>query len=257
MSRPTGVAPRAERAMGRYLLDDEEIVVAVHQHWRRVVGVVSATFLALALVVTIGIVTPPTIGMVSDVAWWMWLALLGYAAIEVTLWRHDWFVATDKRLLLTYGLVTRRVAMMPLSKVTDMSFSQSVPGRMLGYGTYVLESAGQEQALRQVEYIPDADLHYRTICAEIFGEEVAGDEDDQSPHHHAYDSHNQRPATADDTDPYGVPVPPRAVPAHASGARSAYGDNRRRVVRAATVASHDPDAAWGISHEDASGPERP
>ena len=63
-------------------------------------------------------------------------------------WRHDWFVATDKRLLLFYGFITQKVAMMPLIKVTDMSYDRSMLGRILGYGNFVLESAGQDQALR-------------------------------------------------------------------------------------------------------------
>ncbi len=53
--------------------------------------------------------------------------------------------------MLNYGVFTRRVAMMPLMKVTDMSYNRSVLGRLVGYGEFVLESAGQEQALRTVE----------------------------------------------------------------------------------------------------------
>ena len=84
-------------------------------------------------------------------------------------WRHDWFVATDKRLLLFYGFITRKVSMMPLMKVTDMSYERSVPGRILGYGRFVMESAGQDQALHEVNWVPEPDEHYRAICAEIFG----------------------------------------------------------------------------------------
>ena len=34
--------------------------------------------------------------------------------------------------------------MMPLAKVTDMSFQRSPIGRILGYGEFILESAGQD-----------------------------------------------------------------------------------------------------------------
>ena len=43
-------------------------------------------------------------------------------------------MATDKRLIMTYGLLTHKVAMMPLRKVTDMNYGRSLLGRMLGYG---------------------------------------------------------------------------------------------------------------------------
>jgi len=53
--------------------------------------------------------------------------------------------------------------------VTDMSYHRTVPGRIFGYGEFILESAGQEQALRKVEWVPHPDATYRIICAEIFG----------------------------------------------------------------------------------------
>ena len=99
----------------------------------------------------------------------MWFALVARLVWLVVEWRRNWFVATDKRLVLTYGIITRKIAMMPLAKVTDMSFVRTALGRLLGYGTFVLESAGQEQALHKVDWIPDATRTYRAICAEIFG----------------------------------------------------------------------------------------
>jgi hypothetical protein len=64
--------------------------------------------------------------------------------------------------------------MMPLVKVTDMSYNRSPLGRLLGYGTFVMESAGQDQALRRVEWVPQPDQTYRAICAEIFGVDDGG-----------------------------------------------------------------------------------
>ena len=85
------------------------------------------------------------------------------------LWREDWFVVTDRRLLMRTGLVTRRVAMMPLMKVTDMSYSRPPAGRVLGYGEIVIESAGQDQALRRIRHLPDPDVLYLEICELLFG----------------------------------------------------------------------------------------
>ena len=57
---------------------------------------------------------------------------------------------------------------------------------MLGYGTFVMESAGQDQALHHVKWVPDPDHTYRAICAEIFGVDDRdrvdlGDGDDDGP----------------------------------------------------------------------------
>ena len=83
-------------------------------------------------------------------------------------WRNEWFVATDKRMLLLYGLVTKKVSMMPLVKVTDMRYSRSITGRVLGYGEFLMESAGQDQALSRISWVANPDSTYRELCAIIF-----------------------------------------------------------------------------------------
>ena len=52
--------------------------------------------------------------------------------------------------MLVTRLVFTDVAMMPLAKVTDLRLSESILGRMLRYGEFIVESAGQEQALSRV-----------------------------------------------------------------------------------------------------------
>ncbi|UJH69758.1 PH domain-containing protein [Ornithinimicrobium sp. INDO-MA30-4] len=110
--------------------------------------------------------------------WWGWLFLVGRLLWKLLEWRNEWFVATDKRLLLTYGLFTTKVAMMPLGKVTDMNFGRSITGRILGYGTFTMESAGQEQAMRQINWVPDPDNTYKSIVDTIFGPDHGYDSDD-------------------------------------------------------------------------------
>ncbi len=101
----------------------------------------------------------------GTIFWWIFFALLVRLLWRLLDWSHNWFVATDKRLLLRYGLISHKVAMMPLLKVTDMSYVRSIPGQFLGYGKFVLESAGQDQALREVKWVPNPDQTYRDICA--------------------------------------------------------------------------------------------
>ena len=57
---------------------------------------------------------------------------------------------------------------MPLSKVTDMSFQRSFGGRILGYGELIVESAGQNQALDRVPYIPYPEQLYLLVCGILF-----------------------------------------------------------------------------------------
>lgn len=153
----------------RYLVDGERIVFAVHQHWGRVAEPVGSAVAGLIFAFWVDARIDPNLSTLGTLVWWGWFALLARAGWKVVNWRHDWFIATDKRLLLFHGFITRRVPMMPLTKVTDMAYERSVPGRIFGYGRFVLESAGQDQALHKVSFVPDPDHHYRVMCAEIFG----------------------------------------------------------------------------------------
>ncbi|MDN5797919.1 MAG: PH domain-containing protein [Intrasporangium sp.] len=160
--------PDIPTAVATYLLPGEQVVAAVHHHWARVaepIGTAGAG-LIVALWVDSNITAPTE--FVATVVWLGFLLILARALWHLIEWRHDWFVATDKRLLLRYGLVTHKVAMMPLLKVTDMSYVRSVPGQLLGYGQFIMESAGQDQALRVVNWVPRPDETYRAICGQIF-----------------------------------------------------------------------------------------
>jgi hypothetical protein len=211
---------RRHEELDRYLLDGERLVTAVHQHWGKIAEPVGSAIAGCVFALWVDARIDPALDVVSTVVWWAWFALVGRMAYKLAQWRHDWFVATDKRLLLFYGFITRKVSMMPLMKVTDMSYERSVPGRILGYGRFVMESAGQDQALRAVNWVPEPDAHYRAICAEIFGVadhgQAGGDRDDDRWH--------------DDEPPGGIPEPypgwddPRHTPPPSSthGAPSLY-----------------------------------
>lgn len=77
-----------------------------------------------------------------------------YLGFEVLQWWLDHFIVTNRRVLLVSGVLTRTAAIMPLIKVTDMTYEQNPLARLLGYGTFVFESAGQDQALSRVTHLP-------------------------------------------------------------------------------------------------------
>jgi membrane protein YdbS with pleckstrin-like domain len=184
MARSVPLAERPRHGvLGRYLLDGEQILTKVHHHWAKVAEPVASVVAGLVLALALDSSLPATLGTVADLLWWAWFALVGRALWKLLSWRHEWFVATDKRLILTYGLITQKVAMMPLAKVTDMSYNRTPLGRILGYGTFVMESAGQDQALHRVEWVPQPDQTYRAICAEIFGVDDDERAQDQSGSH--------------------------------------------------------------------------
>lgn len=98
----------------------------------------------------------------------VWVAIIAWVLWDVAQWYYDRFILTNKRVMLIEGIVARKVAMMPLTRVTDMKYTQSPLGRLLGYGTFEIESAGQEQALRNVPNLPNPTDLYLQVVEEMY-----------------------------------------------------------------------------------------
>jgi uncharacterized membrane protein YdbT with pleckstrin-like domain len=166
----------APSSVNRYLLPDEQQVIMVRRHPAVLLRPVAEVFGGLILAGLLSKVVGGQAGTALVVVWWLWLLLLIRFVWKVAEWSVDYFVVTSKRMLLTTGLITRKVAMMPLAKVTDMSFKRSLMGRMLGYGEFILESAGQDQALSNVDYIPYPETLYLEVCQMLFPSKDSGDD---------------------------------------------------------------------------------
>lgn len=158
----------APASVNKYLLPHETQVITVRRHPAVLmlpVGLVLGGLIVAGVLTNVA--TPESNGVINGV-WWAWLLLLAWFVWRVAEWSVDYFVITNQRMLLTTGLITRKVAMMPLAKVTDMSFRRTIAGRMLGYGEFVLESAGQDQALNAVDFLPYPEQLYLEVCEMIF-----------------------------------------------------------------------------------------
>ena len=161
-----------------YLTHGESVQMQVQRHWARILPPVASCLCGFILVIVAGAFAPAWMGVLTNAAWWIWLVLLGHMIWRIIEWRDETFVVTNKRLILVYGIFRRKVAMMPLGKVTDMSYDRSILARMLGFGTFVMESAGQAQALDSIHYVRDPDERYRELCGLIFGHDDASESDD-------------------------------------------------------------------------------
>jgi membrane protein YdbS with pleckstrin-like domain len=96
------------------------------------------------------------------------LVAVAVIALRLANWYLTRFVITNKRLMSTEGVLARRVAMMPLLRVTDMRYAQSILGRLLGYGTFTLESASRRNAMRRVVDLPNPNELYLRMVEEMY-----------------------------------------------------------------------------------------
>jgi uncharacterized membrane protein YdbT with pleckstrin-like domain len=155
-------------SVNKYLLPHERQVITVHQHPAVLIRPIFEVLIGLAIAGWLSNSVAHGNGTALLVIWVIWGLLFLRLVWKVFEWAETYFVVTSQRFLLATGLLTRKVNMMPLAKVTDMSFQRSTMGRILGYGEFILESAGQDQALNRVDHLPYPEQLYLEVCGLIF-----------------------------------------------------------------------------------------
>ncbi|QFU93592.1 PH domain-containing protein [Amycolatopsis sp. YIM 10] len=160
----------APRDPDEYLLDTERRVIRVRRHWATLLWDSFEAAALLAICVLVSYVLPPSMWLVNNILWYAALLVILRFAYLVMEWWVERLVVTDKRFVMTTGVFTTKVLMMPISKVTDLTYQRTAWGRMLGYGTMVVESAGQIQALNKIDYLPRPEEFYDTISELVFGD---------------------------------------------------------------------------------------
>jgi uncharacterized membrane protein YdbT with pleckstrin-like domain len=168
-----GANPPAD--VDRYLLPHEQEVITVRKHPAVLLAPVAWAVLGLVIA---AVLSDTLLRHESGLTWIVW-AIWGlvflrflWAAIN---WSVDYFIITSHRFIETTGLFTRNVAFIPMAKVTDFTFRRSFLGRVFGYGTFIVESAGQDQALDNVDFIPYPEQLYLEACSLLLPAKDGGD----------------------------------------------------------------------------------
>ena len=176
----------------RYLAVDERIVCQVRRHpavlflpFVQALGaIIVAAFLGTLLTPANGSdVIDTALGLIA-------IFFMGRFAWKGWEWNAAHIVVTDRRIFEVSGLIARRVASMPLAKVTDMTYHRSLLGRLFGYGDLRVESPGQKQAVDKIAFLPNPDDFYRTVTSLVMA---------KSPTHR--DAVAERVDTDDSTGP--------------------------------------------------------
>jgi Bacterial PH domain len=154
-----------------YLMPTERVVTSVRMH---LISITDSVLIILGGAIVAGILTGAAHSKSGTaVIWLVWVGLAVWQGWKIAVWWRRYFAVTENRLMLVTSLFYTDVAMMPLAKVTDMRLRRSTLGRLLGYGEFIVESAGQEQALRNVKYVPYPSQMYQEILSLIFPRKTA------------------------------------------------------------------------------------
>jgi uncharacterized membrane protein YdbT with pleckstrin-like domain len=163
----------APRDPDEYLLGTERRVIRVRRHWSYLLWDILEAAALLAGAMMISYLLPDNAGIIQNVLWYAALFVLLRLAYFVMEWWVERIVVTDKRFMISSGVFETKVAMMPITKVTDLTYERTVMGRMFGFGTLVVESAGQIQALNRIDFLPNPEQVYDAISELTFGDKKA------------------------------------------------------------------------------------
>jgi Bacterial PH domain len=151
----------------RYLALDERKICEVRRHAALLLG---PALQALAVIVAAGVlgaVVSPRSGddLIDTILGLIALFFLARFVWTVVQWWMTRIIVTDRRILEVSGVVSRRVASMPLPQVTDTTYHRSIGGRLFGYGDLVVESPGRHPGLSHIAYVPHPDDFYRIVMS--------------------------------------------------------------------------------------------
>jgi hypothetical protein len=96
------------------------------------------------------------------------LVVIAWALTQIAEWTARIFVLTNKRIVVIEGLIAKTVRTMPIGKLTDMAYKQTGTGKALGYGLFDVESAGQDQPLKLINFVPEPDYINMQITHLLF-----------------------------------------------------------------------------------------
>lgn len=131
--------------------DDEDVLLETGPHWLRLVPRLFPPALLVAAAVA------AFVGWSAAPVWFAWV-LLGAFVVAGTIaggrflsWRSTTLVVTTSRIVHREGVLRRTGREIPISRVQDVSYRQSLLERLVGIGLVVVESAGSSSAVAMAD----------------------------------------------------------------------------------------------------------
>ena len=152
----------------RLLADHERLVLDLRPHWVALIAPIAWILLAL---VAYGAYAIGTESAGPDAVSWIVIGL----ALVVVVWKGvhpiiEWatinFVLTSDRLITRSGIIAKQSKEIPLERINDVTFTQSILERMVGSGDLMIESAG-ERGQNRISNVRSPEQVQLTIYKEV------------------------------------------------------------------------------------------
>ena len=148
------------------LASGEQLLRREHQHWFVVVAdaryAIFAWLAAIALLIVSGLA--PDV-LKAPLGWVIVVLVVGgllYLGWQILRWQNEEFVVTSRRVLKTEGVVNKRVIDSSLEKINDVMLTESIFGRMFGFGDLEILTAS-ESGISLLRMLRQADDFKRTM----------------------------------------------------------------------------------------------
>jgi uncharacterized membrane protein YdbT with pleckstrin-like domain len=124
----------------------EDVALDLHPHWTfflqpglTVAGLIVVVIVAAVLGAPDALMLALVVALVAAAIWLL---------IRYLKWSTTNFVITTDRLIFREGVIAKRGIEIPLERVNNVNFSQSIWERIIGAGDLLIESAGADGAQR-------------------------------------------------------------------------------------------------------------
>lgn len=154
------------------LMPGERMVRHSHPHWwyfwkQAAAGVGVLALFAFRLMTSGTMAT--VLGWLTFAAFVVWLGNTVYQFVQ---WQTTRFAVTSERVAYQSGVVRRRGVSIPLNRINNVNFDQSLVARLLSNGVVTIESAG-ETGDSVFENVPDPEEVRSVIFQQIQADEQA------------------------------------------------------------------------------------
>jgi uncharacterized membrane protein YdbT with pleckstrin-like domain len=129
----------------KLLLADEDVALDIHPHW--VFFAESIGLLLLGIVMGIGALVLKTGNLKKGLGWVALVVIVAgilWTIVRYMKWVTTNFVVTSHRILHRHGVFAKAGVEIPIDRVMNVNFAQSVQERLLGAGNLLIESGGED-----------------------------------------------------------------------------------------------------------------
>jgi hypothetical protein len=148
------------------LASGEQPLKREHQHWFVVVADARYAILAWLIAAGLWLLSGALPDNLRSILGWVIVILvvggLLYTAWQILRWQNEEFVVTTRRVLQTEGVVNKRVIDSSLEKINDAVLTQSMFGRIFGFGDLDVLTAS-EAGISRLRMLRQADDFKRAM----------------------------------------------------------------------------------------------